>query len=296
MQNWRFSNNSLVASAPAVTSKNFEAPLNFTFKFTLKWKGVLNFKLYFADDLTSDKGPHDRYCLNFNSSNITVERESTVGDPAHTMLAISRTPEQLSANEMKVEIRVNRKKSRLELFFNGESEGVCIDKASALPEGNGVRLVTDAGAGTTIEVRNIEMIELDNTASPRPKNQGDLTLDSLLSCDADRWTGRLTEVRKGSEGNIYFLKSDFQPEPLEILECDLATVFFARSDKPSLPATPPPYILTLRGGGHFGAASCMISTAYITAEHPLLGSLKINRTAVASMERVMPESQEATRE
>lgn len=288
-KNWRFSDESLITNGPAVASKLFQLPLNFTFKFTLKWHGIPNYKIYFLDPLTSTLEPIDRYCIYFDAESIGIQREAN--NSVKTVIFLNRTPELLSPNDLKVEIRVDRKNSRISLSLDGEPEGVGIDPEPTPPRGNGVRLVSSSPVGTAVEIRKIEMTELDNIGQPRPENSGDLTVDRLISCDADRWSGHLTGIRKSSEGNIFLFKSDFQPEPLELLECDLASLFFARPESPTLPPTPPLFTLRLRGQGRLSMTSCIFSEAGITAIHPLLGSLKISRATVSAIERVSPHPQ-----
>jgi hypothetical protein len=288
-KSWRFTNESLITNGPAVASKPFKLPLSFTFKFTLKWQGMPNYRIYFADPLISDEVPVDRYCIYFDGETVGIQREAN--NSVKTVIFLNRTPESISPNDVKVEIRVDRKNSRLSLYLDGEPEGVGIDPVSPPPRGNGIRLVSHSSAGTAVEICKIEMTEFDNTGLPRSENRGDLTVDSLISRDADRWSGRLTGIRKSPEGNVFLFKSDFQPEPLELLECDLTTLFFAQSESPSPPLDSPLFTLQLRGQGHLSVASCIFSEAGISATHPLLGSLKISRGTVSTMERVSPHPQ-----
>jgi hypothetical protein len=286
-KSWTFANKSLVAHGPAQASKNFDAPAQFILKFTLKWQNTPGFKIYFADPLGPKVETVDRYYLQFNGAGLEIKRESTQGQRFQTVIIPPVTPEKFPANQVDVEIRVDRKASRLHLFLNGEPEGAGVDPAAKPPSGNGVTLVTSAPAGVSQEILGIELSEFDNTrARHRAEDRGDLKTDSLISRDEDRWGGQLTGIRPGPDGAVFTFKSDFQEEPLEIAEVDVSTIFFATPEQQAAPAQAHPFALRLRGEGSLQVSSCTFSENSISARHPLLGELKIGRAGVSALERL----------
>ncbi len=283
---WRFEKDALATNVPARISKNFELPARFILKFTLKWQANPVFKIDFADPLAPEARAADRYYLQFNSSGLEIKRESSVGKRYHSVIILQRTPDEFAANQLDVEIRVDRKTSRLHLFLNGEPEGAGVDPVGKAPLGNGITLTSQSPAGFTQEIRGIEISELDNArVRHRSEDRGDPKTDSLISRDEDRWGGRLTSIRQGPEGAVLSFKSDFQETPLELAEADVSTIFFATPAPAAAPGRIHPFALRLRGGGMLRVSACTFSEAGVTATHPLLGALKINRAGISALER-----------
>lgn len=294
-KNWQFANNALTANGPAQSARDFSAPLQFVLKFTLKWQANPMFKIYFADPLTPKVELVDRYFMQYGSAGLEIKRESSKGKHYQTVVQLPRSPDQFPANELAVEIRVDRKSSRLHVLLNGEPEGAGIDPAGDAPQGNGVVLINNSPAGPVQEIRGIEIHELDNAgARHRGEERGDVRNDSLISRDEDRWGGRLLGIRKRPEGAVFSFKSDFQQEPLELAEEDVSTVFFAKPEPDKTPAAVHQFALRLRGDGFLRVSSCAFSADGVTALHPLLGALDIRRAGVSGLERL--DSKPVTKE
>lgn len=282
--NWKFSDKTLTSNGPGGISRTFETPRQFILKFTLKWQANPRFKIYFADPLAEKGTAADRYFMQYNNTGLEIKRESTKGQRFPSVILLPRTPDQYPNNQIDVEIRVDRKASRIHLLINGEPEGAGVDPVGNAPMGNGVSLVSSASAGEVQEIRNLEILELDNAgARHKSEDRGNPKNDSLISRDEDRWSGHLTGIRKGAEGAVFLFKSDFQAEPLELAETDVSTVFFA-NPQPSAPPAAKLFTLRLFGGGSLRVSSCSFSDNSITASHPLLGVLKINRAGVLAID------------
>lgn len=285
-RNWTFVSKGLVANGPARASLEIDTPRQFIFKCSLKWKGSPSFQISFADPLKTGTDPVDRYYFQFNAGGFEIKREASTGKRYHTVIPSTRTPDQFPSGTVDVEIRVDRKSSRLELLLNGESEGNGIDPVATAPSAGGVSIVNMAPSGTNQEIRGIEIIELDNArARHRAEDRGDTSVDSLISREDDRWGGHLTSIRPGENGVVFTFRSDFQPEPLELEEKDVSTLFFA-SEKAAAPAAEEgPFILRLRGEGSLRVASCTFAGDAVAITHPLLGEMSIRRAGVSALER-----------
>lgn len=286
--NWKFADKTLTSSGPGVIVRDFETPKQFILKFTLKWQANPRFKIYFADPLLvigQKDTPVDRYFMEYSSAGLEIKRESTKGQRFPRVIVLPRTPDQYPNNQLDVEIRVDRKTSRLHLLLNGEPEGAGVDPVGNAPSGNGISLVSNSSPGEVLEIRNLEILELDNAGTRhQSEKRGDLKNDSLISRDEDRWSGQLIGIRQGPEGVVFSFKSDFQAEPLELAEADVSTVFFA-TPKPPAKQSANPFTLRLQGGGSLRVSSCSFTENAITATHPLLGEMKINRAGVLAIER-----------
>lgn len=285
---WSFSaSKALVANGPAYAARDFDAPGQFILKFTLKWQGSPSYQIYFADPLKARTETVDRYLMQFNATGLEIKRESSTGTRFSSVILLPRTPEQFPNNQLDVEIRVDRKGSRLHLFLNGEPDGAGIDRVMNAPTGNGVQLINSSPPGGNQEIRNIEVLEFDNTgARHRSEDRGDPKTDSLISSEDDRWGGQLTSIQDSADGLVFLFKSDFQDDPLEMTEADVSTIFFARPEvEPVPPEAKGVSLLRLRGEGTLRLESCVFSETAVTGKHPLLGDVRISRQGVASIER-----------
>ena len=286
-KSWTFASKSLVSNGPAQASKDFQTPEQFILKFTMKWQANPGFKVYFADPLTPKAEVVDRYYLQFNGAGMEIKRESSKEPHFQSVIIPPVSPEQFPANQVDVEIQVDRKTSRLHLFLNGEPEGDGVDPAGKSPVGSGVTLISSAPIGASQEILGIEVIEFDNTGSRHhAEDRGDPKTDSLISRDEDRWSGHLTGIQPGPDGPVFSFKSDFQDEPLELSAADVSTVFFATPPQDAAPALAHPFALRLRGDGSLRVSSCTFSDDAIAALHPLLGPMKISRAGVTALERL----------
>jgi hypothetical protein len=286
---WGFAGNALVANGEARASKTFDLPEQFTLKFTLKWQANPSFQIYFADPLTPQVERIDRYYLQFNAAGLEVKRESSNGKRFQTVILLPRTPDEYPTSQLDVELRVDRKTSRIQLFLNGDLDAVGVDPSGDPPTGRGVMLVNASPPGSTQEISRIEIHHLDNSrARHRTEERGNPHTDSLISREDDRWSGRLLSIRKTAEGAVFLFKSDFQEAPLELAEEDISTIFFAAAGSlnPAPPAIENTYLLRLRGEGSLRVSSCVFSEKEVTAQHPLLGPLRFNRNGVTSLERI----------
>ncbi len=296
-RNWRFENNALIANGQAYAARKFDLPQQFVVRFTLKWQGNPNFQIHLADPLRPKSEVSDRYYLQFAGAGLEIKRESTVGNRYTTVILSNRTPDQFEDSRLDVEIRVDRKTSRLHLLLNGEPEGAGIDPVSHPPDGMGVSLLSNSSNGNEQEIRSIEILEFDDAKVRHHSEQrGDPKTDSLISRDDDRWGGRLTDIRKSGDGLVFSFNSDFQDQPLELLESDVSTIFFAGSEATTKPAESHPFVLRLQENGLLRVTSCTFTEDEVSALHPLLGQLNIRRSGISAMERLEPDPVEETEE
>ena len=296
-KNWRFIKGALTAGGPAVAAKMLELPSRFVLKFNLKWQLSPNFMVYFADPLTPKVDQVDRYSFQFNASGIEIKRESSTGPKVQPVILLTRRPNEFSTNQMDVEIRVDRKTSRLHLLLNGEPEAAGIDPVANPPSGSGLVFISSSPSGTPQEIRAIQVSDFDDSIERhRSEGRGDPGMDSIISRDDDRWGGRLTQIRQSGEGSVFTFKSDFQETPLELLESDISTVFFVKPEEGASSPKQASWVLKLRGEGSLHMSSCVFSEKGITARHPLLGPLEIRSGGVTELERLQPQPDTPSKE
>lgn len=287
----RIEGEEMIATGAVGASRSFDLPERFVLRFTLKWQArqAPSFIVYFADPLNPKHERSDRYRFVFNSGGIEIKRLTAAGGQHRSLLQLNRRPDQFQQRELQVEIRVDRKTSRLQLFLDGVPENPVVDPVRPPPPGSGVAFECNASDRSPHTIRHVEILELqDDGVRHRTEERGDAKEDSLVSRDEDRWTGRLLEVRKAEAGTVFRFKSDNRGEPLEIPASEVSTVFLATASPEAAPAAATPFVLRLGGGGRLHVGSCVFDGTSASVRHPLLGALKLDRRAILSLERSMP--------
>jgi len=291
-KNWTLEDGALVAKGPAMTSKELPLTSQFIMRFTLGWqRGIVpNFKVFFADSFAPKNEASNRYYLQFGSAGMEIKRESAKGKRYHTIAIVNRSAEQFPNQRVRVAIMVNRVTARLQLLINGESEGEFADPIADIPNGRGIVFASNAPDGATQEVRDIEILQYDDSRRRhRSEERGDAASDSLISREDDRWTGRLLEIRPAASGPLFRFKTEFQEQPIEISGKDVSTVFLSgKPEKHVAGGTSPSFILHLAGGGALRASACEFTDESASISHPLLGPLTIRRSGILSLERIAP--------
>ncbi len=285
---WNYGQNVFSARNNATASKKFSLPQQFVLSFTLRWeaKQVPNFKIYFADPLGQIGKPSDRYFLQFGGAGLEIKREATKGTHYNTLLLLNRAPNQYNNNQLKVEIRVDRRNSRLKLLLNGEPEGEIIDPIPGAPTGSGITLTCNASDGGNQEIRNIEILDNDNFLSRRGMETSvSKKNDSLITNEDDHWSGHLVDIRQQREGLMFHFKSDFQNDPLEISGADVSSVWLATGPDSDTSSKSGGFMLRLRGSGSLRVTSCSFGQENVSAVHPLLGPVKLVRDGILSLEK-----------
>ena len=292
---WNYGQNSFSTRTEAVASKKFNLPQQFVLCFSLRWEArqIPNYVIYFADPLGQTGMPTDRYFLQFGGAGLEIKRESTKGSHYKSLLLLNRTPNQYPNNQLKVEIWVDRKNSRLKLLLNGEPEGEVIDPSPGAPTGSGITLVCNrSGGGGNQEIRNIEILDNDNFLNRKGLESSSARKnDSLVSKEDDHWSGHLVDICPTSEGLMFHFKSDFQKEPLEISGSEVSSVWLATGSGGESDSKSAPHVIRLRGRGTLHVTSCSIGQDAASAVHPLLGPLKLNREGIVALEKTRAQTE-----
>ena len=296
-KNWEFKNQRLISDGQAAAARKFDLPKQFILRFTLKWgdKQNPNFQIFFADPLLPMGERCDRYSLQFTGAGLDIRREAATKKRYNPIVLLNRVPSQYPDRTLRVELRVFRNTSKLQLFLNGEPEGEWADLIPSVPTGSGIALVCNTPSGGTQEISGLEILKLDDARGRHhSEERGDLTEDSLISREDDRWSGHLSEIRKSSGEPLYLFKSDFQEEPLEIPGSDVSTVFFAGEAAAPKEKDAGGFLLRLHGGGSLRVGACEFEGETVSTTHPLLGPLKFRLDGILSIERVPPETGDTT--
>lgn len=290
---WRFEKQGMIANGSATASRNLNLPSQFALRFTLVWQGggLLNFKIYFADPLTSKttQEPADRYFLQFVSAGLEIVRESSKRKRFHTLIKLDRSAMQMKDTSLVTEIRCNRDTGLMEILLNKVSVAQFIDPISGYPSGGGMTVVTENLDGIAQEIRDIEVYgKEDHDLSDLILAGGKDEFAILTSRENDQWLGTLGAIRPLNEESTFFFTISKQQLLMELPAKDVSMVFLANRMAP-MPAAKNPYILRLYHGGSLAVSSCRFSEGRFYASHPLLGSIILRPGSVCSIERVSTE-------
>ncbi len=290
MANWTFKNNALISSSQSTAEMKLGLPANFVMKFTLVWQDdmVPNFQIFFADPHAAKGTSSNRYYMQFGGAGIEIKREAATGKRYHTLATINQSHEQFPKRRMDVRIEVNRDTARIRLILNGELADELADPIAPLPDGGGITLVCNTANGGEQQIRDIEILEHDETTiRHRSEDRGDPTQDSLITREDERWTGQLLGIRHDEKGNYFRFKTSHRNEPFEIPENQVSMIFIA-SGKTGNPTgnQEPPFRLRLHDNGTLGVNSCGFEDDSAIADHSLLGRLNLKRSGILAIEKV----------
>jgi hypothetical protein len=297
-ENWNCpeGSRSLIANGAAYASMDAKLPMRFALKFKLQWdeNQQPNFTIGFADPLPSQKKSSDRYCFVLDHAGIRIEREITPSGKRYTLAQLPRNPDQFTKRLVDVEIRVDRTKSKLQLFINSEPEGTYIDHITPPPTGNGISIKCQPNMEGKQLIRNIEILEFNHSTqdiTQQPKQE----LDCLINRDDERWSGNLQEIRiKNGEPYCYF-KTAFQKEPLEIPGSEVTIIQFA--SEAAIEKTPEnnhSLVIESLDRGTLHVTDCVFSHDTISVQHPLLGPLNFRRDRILSIRKATPITESHT--
>ncbi len=288
-RNWMHEDGVLRVQGAGQISRKLDCPQQFIVRFTLKWHNNPNFQFSFADPLAELGKPSDRYFMQFTGAGFEIKRMTADGPPHPSIALLNRPPDQYAGSRLRVEIRVDRVRSVLKLYLNGEPEGRYIDPVGRAPSGGGISLTSQAPNNTEQEITNIEILEWDEAGDRhRTEDRGDPAHDSLIGRSAERWSGKLVEIRGDSGSPWFYFKSDFQDAPIELPASEVSTVFFSNTAAAGQTGKAHPFLLRLRGNGFLRVSSCTFDDEEAHVAHPLLGNLTLKRSGISALERFIP--------
>ena len=285
-RNWEIKDGQYLATGQGTISRELALPEKFILRFQLNWQAHPNFRMYFAGPATQPNEQANRYYLQFSGSGFEIRRELMAKSRYTPIVLLSRTPEDFPDGKLVVELRVDRTTGLLQLSLNGQIEGRYLDPVPEIPSGGMITMVSQAPQDSEQSVTNLEILEWDDRADRhRSEDRGDTKLDALIGRFGERFGGSLAQIRKDDSGAVYLFKSDFQKDLIELPEEEVSTIFFASPEGKRKKPKAEGLILRLRGGGDMRVSTCEFGQNKVTAIHPLLGEVSIDRAGITSLER-----------
>lgn len=287
--NWQRNGKGLISSGRSIAARELELPENFILSFELAWETRSpGFQIGFADSLAEDPRKQNLYSFNFDGSGMRISRHAPGDTRARTLAQWPRRPPDFPDNRFTAEIRVDRSKRRLELFIDGESEGLVVDTLMDLPApvSNGIRINLHTHAGK----QSIDMLSVTELNDSRTRHlaekRGDPGLDCLITTEDDRWSGELLSMGGTAEQTLMVFKTSFANEAWEIPENQISTLFFANNPFDGGPGGKPRYLVEFHNKAKLSAIGCIIQGDEVELIHPLLGDLRIQRKAIKLISRI----------
>jgi len=282
-EGWHFEDNALSSEGRGSVSRTFESlPNSFSLSFLLTWAQRPNFQVYFCSEHDeAGGGKHDRYYLQFNAAGFELKRQSSGESTYHTLGTIQRTPDGFNEPRVSIEMRVDRDNQVIHLYLDDKLEGTFSDPLATAPEGTGIIFLSNLKGGEGHRVSKIELREWDSIGDRhQSEDRGEGEGDALIDHEGQRFSGQLIDVRSTDGDSAVFFKSPHFPKPLEIPMSQVSTIFLSR---PTDSGTPSPLMLGVAGGGFLSASDCRFVEDQVELDHPMLGSMKIDRRSVRNM-------------
>lgn len=282
---WRIEEGSLIAGGSTLIYRDMKLPENYSIRFKLAWDANPNFRFSFGDPMDLSGKSVNRYYMQFARAGIEIKRESTGTNRYTPVAVIARPPDQFPGKELWIEIRVNRKGGRLELYLNDQLEGRYEDSHPDIPSGTGVTFLNQSRSENRIRISDIEVTEWEDRGDRhRTEDRGDGKEDAIIGRNGERFSGRLVSITDAQQNKVYRFKSNFQEEPIDMPDSEVSSIFFSRKSEMK-PEKYEGLHLFFQGRGVIQVTKCILNENALTITHPLLGDMEINRHAATRLER-----------
>lgn len=274
--------------------RKLDLPEQFSLRFRLSWNNEPNLKVSFAADGGQDTDPQDRYYLTFNSAGIEIKRETAApGQRFHSMTSLGRRPDQFPGRQVLVEIVVDRPAKRLQLFLNGEDEGLTADPLADAPAGGWLAFFGSAADNSHCDISDIQVAEWNQSLRRDTGGErGDKSKDALVGVDGERFAGTLLAAARDAGGALLFTFRDESSQDSVKVPVDAVSAIYLAEQGKDQDGPVPPFGLRLRGGGTLRVTECAFTPDAVEATHPVLGNIRLKRAAVAAFERKQTEPEE----
>ena len=286
-RNWSASNGTLMARQRSTIGRNFNLPANFVFRSRISWESSPNCRIHLCSQETTTENNHagDSYLVSLNSSGVQVQRIliNDEGKPVYQILfnnAVSLRSQ--NANSVEVELLINRESRLISLYLDGKKAGLGLDPNEP-PAGTCAIFESHNHANGDMNVSEIEVNEWDTKtqALRREPRVDDDSLDTLSVNEGDRYSGEVLSYDPTEDSQSFSIKTNLAPEPFSIPLEHCAVMYFARTDHEDFPKCR--YRINLKIGGHLTVSRIKLGVDALTATHPWLGTLTIDRRVMKSI-------------
>lgn len=281
---WKFTNGVMLSHAAGFIGKKLPISGNFIFSTIVSWASSPNMKIHLCTDNESPNGKTtgNGYLIKVNPTEIQVSRVIPPKSPK-ILITHSVKLRDLPSKKVQIELRVNRKTGNLQLYLDGRKLEQGIDPSEA-PTGSCLifESMTSGSGGT--QVMDLHIQEWDTTTQRsrlEPRAADDK--DTLSVGDGDRFSGQILSYDPEKPETPFVIQTALSPDPIAIPLEDCAVMYFANGQ--DNPSTKGQYQLDLRTGGSLTFSGIQLGEKKLTATHPWLGQLKIDRRIMRSISK-----------
>jgi len=286
VSSWKMAEGGLLAFGSSTIYRDVKLPDSYSIRFKLSWDSNPSFQFSFSDSMEFADKASNRYFLQYGRAGLEIKRESTGNNRFSTVAVVTNTPNELDKKELWIEVRVSRKAGRIDLYLNDRLEGRYTDSQPNFPLGKGISLVSRSSSQSRLMVSEIEVSEWDERSDRhRSEDRGDTKEDAMIGRNGERFGGRLISIFDGDDGKVYRFKSNFQEAPIDLPESEVSNIFFASSLREK-PVSVGGFNLFFHGLGSIQVTKCVFNKEQVISQHPLLGSVEMNRQGISRLERV----------
>ena len=263
----------------------------FKIQFNLKWEDEPAIRIYFGCDLEQNS-PRDRYYIDINDDGVQVRRERST-EPRFNMLVSLLQNEAFDDKEANVEIQVNRLLGTLNLYLDGKLIRQMEDLAPPTT-GDAIIIERKRSDKPACYLSGLKVLEWDAVSQVQLLEEvGNKDSDSLVDVEGKSISGTILHLaQKVSEtetlgekkaADHFVLQSPFADEPIQVPTRKTRLIYFRGDNAESTASDFPKYELDLANDGLVSAKKIQLSDDEATLEHPLLGDIKLPRSAIKSI-------------
>lgn len=285
---WKFDECSLASNEKGFIGRDFKLSQNFIFSTTIGWENSPNMRVHLCTkkETAGKDGADDSYLIYVNSSGIQVKRVMPAGHQGGkymTLVSHTANLREQNTNSIHLELRVDRDSKLLRLYLDGNELEKGVDLETP-PSGSCILFESlNSGTGNTT-ISDIIIHEWDTTTQRlRLEARAEDDLDTLSVDDGDRFSGQVVSYDPADPLKPFLVKTKLSPDPISIPLANCAVMYFSKN--PSNPPAKGQYHLDLRTGGSLTLSGIQLGPEKLTAEHPWLGKLEIDRRAMQSISK-----------
>ena len=260
-------------------SRDMKLPEDFIFKFGIEWKTSPNIRIHFCTRSSVGANNKDGYYLSVNSQGLQLQRVVTnEDDESARYLNLGRPNfrlDQLNSRKATIEMRISRSTRTVYLYINGDFTGLYTDPGEA-PAGSSVIFESQSSSRRQFKVNSIMLHEWDSkTRNLNREKHEKKSSDTIATDEGDLYTGEIRQRVHSDERALYQVKIDIADQAVPIPEKRCSALYFKKVEIEKAPQST--FEAALHNGGRLCLSEIVIREKDLTAKHPWLGVLKIDR-------------------
>lgn len=285
---WTIKDKVMTSSQASFIGKNLDLPESFIFGVNISWKNSPSLRIHLCSNQLkpTEKAQRNSYLLNLSSHSIEVKKIIPKKGTAAAEFTLITHPiklQELSKKSIRLELRANRQNRTIQLYLDGIELGKGIDPKTP-PTGTHVLFESlNTTRGNTL-ISDLIIQEWDaSTQLQRPEPREHDARDTLSVEDGDRFSGSIINYDHTSTSAPFFtVQSPLSPDPIHIPLTHCSVMYFAEGETQPSQGD---YQIDLRTGGQLTLSDIRLGEKKLTATHPWLGDLQIDRSIMQSISK-----------